>query len=81
MRALNQTMNRRRLTWLLLLMATALVLRLSHWPPAQGARNTRIVIERDTGDPKIPAGRGSTREGFDAYFTKANPIPNRFTKE
>jgi hypothetical protein len=68
-------MNRQRVAWLLLLMATALALIFSYWSPLQGARPTRVVIGRDVGDANNTARQGSAKAGYEPYFTKANPIP------
>jgi hypothetical protein len=67
-------MNRRRITWLLLLMTTALVFIFSHLLQVHAARSTRTVVGKGVGGAKATARQGES--GFDAYFTKANPIPD-----
>ena len=67
-------MNRRSITWLLLLMTTALVFIFSHLLQVHAARYTRTVVGKGMGGAKATAGQGES--GFDAYLTKANPIPD-----
>ena len=66
-------MNRRRITWLLLLMTAALALILSHLLQIHGVRSTQVAVGPDVGDAKATQ-RGES--GFDAHFTRANPIPD-----
>ena len=66
-------MNRRRITYLLLLMTIALVFIFNHLLQIHGVRSTQVVAGPDVRDAKATQ-RGES--GFDAYFTKANPIPD-----
>ena len=54
-------------------MTTALVLIFSHVLHIHGVASMQIVVGPDVGDAKATH-RGES--GFDAYFTKANPIPD-----
>ena len=54
-------------------MTAALVLIFSHLLQIHGVRSTQVVVGPDVGDAKATQ-RGES--GFDAYFTKANPIPD-----
>ena len=67
-------MNRRRITWLLLLMTTAVVFIFSHLLQVHAARSARTVVGKGVGGAKATVRQGES--GFDAYFTKANPIPD-----
>ena len=67
-------MNRRRITWLLLLMTTALVFIFSHLLQVHAARSTRTVVGKGVGGAKAAARQ--VESGFDSYLTKANPIPD-----
>ena len=67
-------MNRRRITWLLLLITIALVFIFNHRLQVQAARSTWTVVGKGVGGAKASARQGES--GFDAYFTKANPIPD-----
>ena len=64
-------MNRRRITWLVLLMATALAFIFSHLSPVHGARSARIVVGKDVGDaaPHDPA---KAKASYDSYFDRVN---------
>jgi methylmalonyl-CoA mutase cobalamin-binding subunit len=55
-------------------MAAALVFIFSHGLQIHGVRSTQVVVGPDVDDAKATQ---QGESGFDAYFTKANPIPDR----
>jgi hypothetical protein len=69
-------MNRRKITWLLFLMATALAFIFSRLSPVHDDRSTRIVVGRDMDDTQTATQQSSLKRESDDYFTKANPIPD-----
>jgi len=53
---------------------------LNHLSQVHGARAVRIVVEKDVGDATGGAPSGSAKAGSDAYYTKANPIPEQIKR-
>jgi hypothetical protein len=61
-----------------LLMASAFLLRLNHWSPFHHAARTRIKFERDVPDLPTYSSTSSALGGYDPYFTRVNTLASDF---
>jgi len=63
---------------IVLLMTSAFLLRLNHWPPFRHAASIRIKFERDVPDISYARNTSPAMSGYDPYFIRVNKISANF---